>query len=134
MHKTVYKKDYVDNSVNKRKIIMAVSEIVLKRRDEAMELFRENFHEPSFKVRIRSPKRKGGDREFLLDQADKNIAGIHVKRESYKMYLADHLVRESDLEYARLNGSQFREFTSIDDCIIEIKNTMERAGRNGTIV
>jgi len=48
---------------------MAVSEFVLKRRDEAMKVFREAFPEPVFEVRIRSPRRKGGDREFLLNQS-----------------------------------------------------------------
>ncbi len=38
---------------------MAVSERVLKRRDEAMDKFREAFPEQAFEVRIRSPRRKG---------------------------------------------------------------------------
>lgn len=105
---------------------MAVSELVLKRRDEAMELFREAFPAPAFEVRIRSPRRKGGDREFLLNQAGKNIAGVHVKRDSYKMYLADNLVNESEKEYNRLQGGQFLEFINIEDCIAEIKSTMEK--------
>ena len=104
---------------------MAVSERVLKRRDEAMDMFREAFPEPAFEVRVRSPRRKGGDREFLLNQAGKNIAGIHVKRDSYKMYLADNLVVESEWEYDRLHGGQFIEFLNIEDCISEIKNTMQ---------
>ena len=105
---------------------MAVSEQVLKRLEEAMSLFKEAFPEPAFEVRIRSPKRKGGDREFLLNQAGKNIAGIHVKRESYKMYLADNLVNKSDKEYNQLNGGQFYEFTTVEECISEIKSTMKQ--------
>lgn len=106
---------------------MAVSEFVLKRRDEAMKVFREAFPEPVFEVRIRSPRRKGGDREFLLNQSGKNIAGIHVKKDSFKMYLADNLVNESDKEYERLRGGQFLEVVSIDDCVAEIKNTLKKA-------
>ena len=106
---------------------MTVSELVLKRRDEAMEPFKEAFPAPAFEVRIRSPKRKGGDREFLLNQAGKNIAGIHVKRDSYKMYLSDELVKKSEHDYERLGGSQFYEFNSVEDCIQEIKVTMENS-------
>lgn len=104
---------------------MAVSEMVLNRRDEAIKLFEGSFPPPAFVVRIRSPKRKGGDREFLLDQAGKNIAGVHVKRDSYKMYLADELVKVSELNYERLNGGQFREFSTPEECIAEIKATMQ---------
>ena len=62
---------------------------------------------------------------FLLNQAGKNSAGIHVKRDSRKMYLADNLFVESEREYDRLYGGQFLEFLNIEDCISEIKNTMQ---------
>lgn len=105
---------------------MAVSELVLKRCDESMELFREAFPASASEVRIRSPRRKSGDREFLLNQAGKNTAGIHVKHDSYKMYMSDNLVNESEKEYNRLQGGQFLEFINIEDCIAEIKCTMEK--------
>ena len=105
---------------------MAVSEEVLRRRDEAIELFKEAFPAPAFEVRIRSPKRKGGDREFLLNRAGKNIAGIHVKKDSFKMYLADELVARSKNKdkYERLNGGQFIHFETAEDCLAEIKDTI----------
>lgn len=44
----------------------------------------------------------------------------------YKMYLADNFVNESEKEYNRLQGGQFLEFINIEDCIAEIKCTMEK--------
>ena len=43
------------------------------------------------------------------------------------MDLADNLVSESEKEYNRLKGGQFLEFINIEDCITEVKNTIEKA-------
>ena len=106
---------------------MGVSVYIQKKVEEAMEAFKEHFSNSWYEVRLRSPGRLGGDREFLLFKSKKLIAGIHVKRDSYKMYLNDELVEHSKHkeEYERKNGGLFIHFLTVQQCIQEIDDVLK---------
>ena len=99
-----------------------VSEEIIKRRDEAMDAFRQAFP-VGYTVRLRSPNRKGGDREFVFSEQGKSIANIHVKKNCFKMYLdTPHVLKSAHKdEYQTLKGGSFIHFDTIQECIEEIR-------------
>ncbi len=108
---------------------MAVSEMIKERVSEAMEAFSKVFSGSQFEVRIRSLNREGGDREFLLKMNGETLVCVHVKRDSYKMYMKkDELFYASDNKdrYKRLKEDPFITLNSIDECIEEVQSALAK--------